>query len=132
MAKVGNWGKTIRFEVSSRKVLTFRNFKRSVSGRWQQHQIIGKKPKSEFTGPDASQVTMDVILSAEHGVKPGNMIKILETACEKGQVEYLYIGGKKIGRNKFYLESVSEAWDEVWNKGELVKAALSLKFTEYT
>lgn len=41
------------------------------------------------------------------------------------------IGGKKIGKNKMYLESVSETWDEIWNKGELARATLSLTFSEY-
>ena len=109
---IGNWGTVIVFEVSSRKILNFQNLKRSVSGRWKKHSIIGKKPRSEFTGPES-------------------LISSLEKAAEKGQIEYLYIGGKKIGSKKMYLESISETWNEVWNNGELVKATVSLTFSEY-
>ena len=52
MGKIGNWGKTIAFEVSSNKTLTFNNFKRTVSARWHTHNIVNGKPKSEFAGPD--------------------------------------------------------------------------------
>ena len=67
---IGNWGSVIRFEVSTRKMLTFQNMKRTVSGRWESHSILNKKPKGEFKGPDASGVTLDILLSAGHGVNP--------------------------------------------------------------
>ena len=72
---IGNWGTVIVFEVSSRKILNFQNLKRSVSGRWKKHSIIGKKPRSEFTGPESSSVSMDVVLAAEHGVRSENTDK---------------------------------------------------------
>lgn len=128
---IGNWGKTITFEVNSGKILNFQNFKRSVAGRWKKHAIIGKKPRNEFAGPDASSVTMDVVLAAEHGIKPRSVIKKMEKAVEKGKIAHLYVGGKKVGTGKMLLESMSETWDEVWNGGELVKATLSLTFSEY-
>ena len=122
---IGNWGSVIKFEVSTRKMLTFQNMKRTVSGRWESHSILNKKPKGEFKGPDASGVTLDILLSAGHGVSPRTMINNIEAAVESGRAEYLYIGGKKV-------ESVSETWDEVWNNGELVKATVSLTFSEYS
>lgn len=132
MAKVGNWGKSIRFSVNSEKQITFRGFKRTVAGRWAKHSILNQKPKMEFQGPESSGVTMEVVVSAMHGVKPRNTIQTLERACERGTVDYLYVGGKKVGAHKMYLESISETWDEVWNQGELVRATLSLTFSEYT
>lgn len=129
---VGNWGKTITFVVNSKKVLTFKKMTRTVSARWTAHDIVGKKPKYEFTGPEASKVEIsDVLLSAYHGIKPRTMIEKLEKAIEEGKVDYLYIGGKKIGKNKMKLESMSETWDEIWNKGELVRATVDLTFSEY-
>lgn len=129
---IGNWGKVIKFEVTSMKSLTFHNFKRTVSGRWKSHPIVGRKPKGEFSGPDASGISMDITLSAEHGVKPRATIELLESATEGGIVDYLYIGGRRVGTGKLALESVSETWDEIWNNGELVKAKASLTFSEYS
>lgn len=129
---IGNWGTVIKFEVSTRKMLTFQNMKRSVSGRWESHSILNQKPKGEFKGPEASSITMDILLSAGHGVSPRVMLEKLEAATETGIAEYLYIGGKKVGNGKMVLESVSETWDEVWNNGELVKATASLTFSEYS
>ena len=39
---IGNWGSVIRFEVTSRKVLTFHDFKRTVGGRWKATPLSGK------------------------------------------------------------------------------------------
>ena len=131
MAKIGNRGRHKKFSVNSEKILSFKGFKRTVKGRWADHPIINEKPKKEFQGPDASSVTMEVVVSAHLGASPEDVIEKLERACEKGKIDYLYVGGKKVGKGKMYLESISEAWDEVWNKGELARATLSLTFTEY-
>lgn len=129
---IGNWGSIIRFEVTSRKVLTFHDFKRTVSARWKSHPIVGKKPKLEFAGPDTSGISMEVVLSADRGISPRDMLNKLEAAVESGRADYLYIGGRKVGKGKLVLESISETWNEIWNSGELVKASVSLTFTEYS
>lgn len=131
MAKIGNWGRHIKFSVNSDKALSFKDFKRAVKGRWADHPIINEKPRKEFQGPDAASVTMEVVVSAHLGVSPKEVIEKLEKACEKGKIDYLYVGGKKVGKGKMYLESINETWDEVWNKGELARATLSLTFSEY-
>lgn len=98
---------------------------------WHTHNIVNGKPKSEFAGPDSSSVTLEAVLAAERGVRPRATLEKLEKACESGTVDYLYIGGKKVGTGKMKLESISETWDEIWNSGQLVKAKVSLTFSEY-
>lgn len=131
MGKIGNFGKTITFAVGAEKILTFGEMDRTVSGRWKKHNIHGKKPRSEFTGPDSQNVEMTVVLSAEHKVRPRKMLEKIEKAIETGKTEYLVIGGKKVGSGKMYIESASEAWDCVYNNGELVRATVKLTFSEY-
>lgn len=131
MATIGKFGSTIKFSVSSDKVLTFNNLKRTASGRWTKHNIIGAKPKSEFQGAEAEGVTIDVNLSAEHGVKPRTTLDRIIKATEKGTIGYLIVGGKKVCKKKVYIQSYSDTWNVVMNKGELVSASLSLTFSEY-
>lgn len=129
---IGNFGETIVFEVSSKKILTPNSMKRTVSARWEQHKILGKPPKSEFVGQGAHETTMTVILSAECGVRPWSMLAKIEKAVKVGKVDWLVIGGKFVGGRKMYISSCSETWDEIWNKGELVRATVNLTFVEYT
>ena len=131
MAQIGNFGKLITFEVSSEKMLALKDLKRTVAGRWKKHEIVGAAPRSEFQGPDLDETTVTAILSAEHGVKPRATIERLEAAARSGEVVYLIIGGKRVGTGKVYISSISEEWDTIWNKGELVKATINITFAEY-
>ena len=131
MATVGYFGKLITFEVSSNKMLALSDFKRTVVGRWKKHEIIGAAPRPEFQGPDSDETTVTAILSAEHGVKPRATIERLESAVRSGEVDYLIIGGKRVGSGKVYISSISEEWDTIWSRGELVKATINITFAEY-
>lgn len=128
---IGNLGKTITFEVSSEKVLTFNNLSRTVKGRWTQHNIIANKPKSEFLGPDLDGITFKVSLSAMHGVRPRKTLETIEKAVRKGTVLPFVVGGKKVGSNSWVITSVSETWNCVYSKGELVTADVNLTLQEY-
>lgn len=128
---IGNWGSAITFEVSASRALTFNEMSRNVSSRWQDHPILDGKPLSEFGGAELSSVTMTVVVSAMNGVHPKEIISELEAAVENGSVDYLYIGGRKIGTDMMRLTSMSEAWDKVMNNGSLVQATLDLTFDEY-
>ena len=132
MAVLGTFGKAITFTVNAKKVLSFSDFKKTVSGRWEKQNICNKKPKSEFLGPEADQVTLRITLNAQYGVKPKKVMNLIEEAISTGVVAYLVIGGKLVSKNKFYIETMEEEWKQIWNKGELVSAEAALTFTEYT
>lgn len=131
MAKIGNLGKLIVFEVSADKVLTFKSLSQSVKGRWATHNPIKRKPVSEFLGPDARSITMTVNLNAMLGVKPRATLSKIERAVEKGKPYTLVIGGEKIGKYKWVIASVSESWNTVMSKGELISCTLNLTLNEY-
>ena len=131
MAKIGNWGKVLQFKVSSEEIMTFSNMQRKVASRWAQHKIVQRATRSEYLGIDQSSITMDIVFSAEHGQRPYKCLYKLNQACKHGYVDYLYIGGKRVGYCKWYVESVSHSWAEIWSKGELVKATCKVTFKEY-
>ena len=131
MAQIGNLGKLITFEVSSKKVLTFNGMQRNVSGRWAQHDIIGSKPASEFLGPGQQKVTLPIFITVMHGVKPRKTLEKLEKAAEKGTPYTFVIGGKKVGSNQWVVEQVSETWGEIIDDGKLLSAHLNLTLSEY-
>lgn len=131
MAEIGNLGDLITFQVSSKKVLTFKGFQRQTKGRWARHDVFGKKPKSEFLGPDLQQVTLNIFISAMHRVKPRKTIDRIGKAIEKGTPFTFVIGGKKIGKNMWVIDNMSDTWGDVIEDGRLVSANLTLTLTEY-
>jgi phage protein U len=130
MASMAQWNGIV-FKVNSKKIFTFKNMKRSYSTRWATHDIIGRRPRLEYQGPAMDEVTIDVVLDAEHGVKPRKTMLKFQIAAHHGDVAYFYIAGKKMTKYKMYIASGSENWDQIWNKGELVRATATLTFREY-
>ena len=128
---IGHIGKTVVFETSDRKILNFTKMQRTVKGRWASHPRIGKKPKKQFLGPDADQVTFSITLNAEHGVRPRKTVENIEKLIRTGKPQTVVIGSKKVGSNKYAITEISENWKTILNKGEVVKITCDITLEEY-
>lgn len=128
---IGTLG-SIVFEVSDKKVLTFKGMTRDVSGRWTEHEVMGAKPKPEFLGPGNQKINLPITLSANLGVRPRRVLEMVEAMVESGDAEYLIINCRPVGRHPFRLTSSSETWGDMYRHGELAKANLTITLEEYT
>lgn len=128
---IGHIGKTVVFETSDRKILNFTKMQRTVKGRWASHSRIGKKPKKQFLGPDADQLTFSITLNAEHGVRPRKTIENIEKLIRTGKPQTVVIGSKKVGSNKYAITEISESWETILNKGEVVEITCDITLEEY-
>lgn len=128
---IGHIGKTVVFETSDRKILNFTKMQRTVKGRWASHSRIGKKPKKQFLGPDADQLTFSITLNAEHGVRPRKTIENIEKLIRTGKPQTVVIGSQKVGSNKYAITEISESWETILNKGEVVKITCDITLEEY-
>lgn len=131
MGMVGNFGSHIVFETSERKILTFSGMTQKISGKYAKHSVSGEKDKPEFTGPGNRSVSFKMILDVNLGIRPRDVLSRIEDAVENGETEYLVIGGRPVGRNKFYISSVSETFDVVLAHGEIARASLQVSMEEY-
>lgn len=127
---VGKYGSII-FETNDKRILAFRDFTQNVSGRWGNHSIIGKREKMEFNGPGKRKITFKMTFHALYGVRPREMLEKLEAMVERGEVDYLIVGRRSIGGNRFAVTSISEAWNTVYSGGELAMATVSVTLEEY-
>lgn len=128
---IGHIGKSVVFETSDRKILNFTKMQRIVKGRWASHSRLGKKPKKQFLGPDADQLTFSITLNAEHGVQPRKTIENIEKLIQTGKPQTVVIGSKKVGANKYAITEISEDWDTILNRGEVVKITCDITLEEY-
>lgn len=127
--KIGSFGDVV-FEVSKKKILTPSSFSRSGAAVWADHPMLYKKPKREFMHSEYRKVEMEIKLSALHGVKPRETLKLLYRYMETGKRYHVIVGGKSMSRYKMAIMSISETWDTVLSKGELVTATASITFEE--
>lgn len=128
---IGHIGKTVVFETSDAKILNFKKMQRIVKGRWASHSRVGKKPKKQFLGPEADQLTFTIVLNAEHGVKPRKTVENIETLIRTGKPQTVVIGNRKVGTGKYAIIEISESWDTILNQGEVVKIICDITLEEY-
>ena len=128
---IGHIGKTVVFETSDAKILNFKKMQRTVKGRWASHSRVGKKQKKQFLGPDADQLTFTITLNAEHGVKPRKTVENIEKLIRTGKPQTVVIGSKKVGSNKYAITEISESWETILNRGEVVKITCDITLEEY-
>lgn len=128
---IGNWGADIVFRVSDRQVFTFNSLNRTVGSEWVTHSRIGQKDQVEYLRPTLQKMTFTITLDATLGVRPRATIDKMADYAERGTVRAMVIGGKRLGRHKWRITDISEAWDTILNKGELVRATLSVTMQEY-
>ena len=128
---IGTLGPNLIFTVSDDYVLTFDGMTRDVSSRWATHETPGVKPRAEFLGPGLQSVSLPITLSASLGVKPRLMLDVVEQMVETGDSEYLILGYRPVGKNRFRVTASSETWDVIYNQGELARAKLTLTLEEY-
>lgn len=132
MATIGNFGSDIIFSVSDQSVFTFSGFQFSRDQRYGEISQIGRPPRLQHLGPNAAEVTFDILLDATLGVKPWKTQRAILKKADSGEEEYLVIGGKKVGGTKFVITKVSEAWGVIMNDGGIMRMNLSITLKEYS
>jgi len=128
---IGNIGRSVVFETSDSRILTFQNFRRGVKGRWASHARTGEKPRKQFLGPDVSSITFSITLSAEHGVKPRDAAEKLGQLIEQGIPQTVVTGGRQVGTGRFVITEMTESWERVYNQGEAVRITCDITMEEY-
>ena len=122
---------SLRFRVNDSKVFTIQNMKRDISASWNSMERIGQKPISEFGGPDLQTVSFEITLDASLGVKPRQLLGVIEQMTELGEANELVIGKKLVGKNKWVITKCSQTWDVILRGGELYRANVTLSLQEY-
>lgn len=125
VSMVGTDGKRVR------KILSPSNINQEISGNWADHSIIGKKPKSEFLGPDLRSLTLQIVVDVQLGYKPHAILRKINKFVEEGKVDIFVLGTHKIGTGKWKMEKASEAFNLIYNEGQLARATIDITLGEY-
>lgn len=120
------------FTVSHRRIFTPNNLQGNTGSDWANHEIIGRKARSQWVGPKLKSYTMDILLRAQDGVSPRATLEFYQRAAESQMVDWFIIGGRPLSEHPFKLVSVSDSWDAVLNGGLLIECKVSLSIEEYT
>lgn len=130
MAKIGNWGSIIKFQTSDRRILTFKEMSKTYPIRTNVHNLLGRKPKVEFVGPDLEKVTFTIELDAMYCRKPLKVERKLQDAAQHGIVAPLIVGGKCILHHGIITE-LSSHYDIIIKHGGIYSMKLDVTMMEY-
>ena len=118
---IGNWGAEI----------IFNDLNHSVGSAWATHSRIGLKDQAEYLRPNLQKLSFTITLDANLGVRPRATLELLERHAELGSVFPFVVGGRRIGRHSWRMTEVSESWENILNRGELVQAKVNVTMEEY-
>lgn len=115
------------------KVLTIDEFKRTSSGRWATHEILGakNKPKLEFIGPSLEEISFSILLNSSVGVDPEAELIKLRQFRDEGIICTLILGSKQVTDHSLVIQRIDEAHKTIDNKGKILVAAVNLSLMEY-
>lgn len=103
----GSLGDVI-FEVSTGRVFTPQDFGMNRDARYEDHEVQGTFPQSEYLAPGLGTATLTMILRRELGCDPAAEAEKLEEKLIRGEVLRLIIAGKNLG--KWTLRKVDQSW----------------------
>ena len=127
---IGTLGEVV-FEVSASKVKTFDSMKRSGSGRWATHEIIGQKPVMEFLGPGIEQISFNMRFDVFLGINPSDELVVLRQMRDAGEAVTLILEGQPVTDNLWVIESLSEDYPAIDNTGRILIANVDVSLKEY-
>lgn len=127
---IGTFG-PITFVVSEKEVRTFQELTRRESARWAKHEIVGKRTKSEFLGPDNGSISFKIKFDVMYGLNPRKELNTLIAIIQTGEVHKLILGGKAMGAYKYYISDMTQNWENVDNEGRLLVASVTVNLEEY-
>ncbi|MFT5873860.1 MAG: hypothetical protein ACI8WT_002812 [Clostridium sp.] len=128
---IGYFGKQIIFETSDKRIMSFTGLIVDIASRYATHDVIMKKPKTEFLGPGLDTISFTVNLNGSFGIKPREEMDKWAILSRDGVAESFVIGGKPLGSDKWVVKSVSQAWDTIFNGGELFSGKIDVNLEEY-
>ena len=127
---VGSLGDVV-FEVSSEKVRTFDNLRRSGAARYAYHGRQSEKELAEFLGPSAESITMEIRLSAYEGLNPTNEVQSLRSMRDTGEAALFILDGIPQGTDCWVIENLSETHKFFDNRGRPAVITCSISLREY-
>lgn len=122
---------SIPFYVSHTAMRTMAEVSRSGSARWADHDVIHRKPVSQFIGPGLEELSFKMHLIRDHGVTPDKEINRLREMRDNGMVFPLIMGGKPVSLNYWRLMDISIGETYYNGYGQLIQATVSVSLKEY-
>lgn len=121
----------IVFEINDLKNVTYSDFKRETTPRWDTHDILQNKPLPEFRGPGVDEISLQIKFRADFGVDPEKEMAKLREFARKGHTSLFIRGNQPISVNHWVITKATEVHKVIDNKGNVISMDVELTLMEY-
>ena len=128
--RVGSLG-AIVFSVSSSKIETFSNLKRTSSANFSEHKRHNSKTFLEYTGRNPDEISFTMILSQSLGVDVEKQLQMLMNYERKGTTLKLIIGKKVYGSYRWVITKHTISYKYFDKRGRVATVEVSINLKEY-
>lgn len=119
------------FYASEKEVYTFDGLAMNTKSSYAEHKIIGRTSLLEFTGHDASSLSMNITLDVTRGLSPKDELSNLERMQRNHEAVPFILGGNVIGRGLWVIEGLNIQFADVGGDGFIYSAKIALTLKEY-
>ncbi len=127
--QVGSFDDVV-FEVSGHKVVPVSSFSYSREARYEDHEVQGNFPVSEFLAPGLRSCAMQVVLRRDLGADPVAEAEKLDDMMVEGRVGQLVVVGISFG--SYTIRKLDQDWRYMARSADGPLAVnLSIEFREY-
>lgn len=127
---IGYMGDVV-FVCASYYFITPAELKRSSEARWETHDLLLRKPVSQFKGVGLESLSFKLYLRKDHNIDIQDTMRTLRAMRDTGKVFPLIIGGRPVSQNYWRLNSISEEEMYFDPLGKLIQMSASVQLTEY-
>lgn len=130
MNKIGSFGPVV-FVVSREATRTFDELRRTASSRWAKHELIGKKPLTQYIGPGLDTVSFTMRFLASARINPRKEMDALIKLERSGKAVPLIIGGKGMGTGLWIITGLDLGYEKIDARGNVIVGSASISLEEY-
>lgn len=130
MPVIGSYAGIV-FEINDLKNVTYSDFKRETTPRWDTHDILQNKPLPEFRGPGVDEISLQIKFRADFGVDPEKEMAKLREFARKGHTSLFIRGNQPISVNHWVITKATEVHKVIDNKGNVISMDVELTLMEY-
>ena len=121
----------ILFEVSSERILTFKDMIRRNSVRFATNDTLLRKPISQYVGPSLDNISLTILLDAQYGVDPQAEYNKLIRIQKDGSTVSIIIGRTAFGTYRWRIADLSILKGQIDNIGFIRRSEVTVSFEEY-
>jgi len=121
----------ILFEVSTERVLTFKNMVRTNNVRFAVNNTLLRKPISQYVGPSLDNISLTITLDAQYGVDPKVEYNKLIRIQRDGALVSIVIGTTAFGTYRWRIVNLSIPKELIDNTGFIRRSVVNITFEEY-